>query len=579
MVICPKCKAENRPEAAFCVRCGTILFSRPAPEKIADLPKISIPVVQPAQTAPSEPDVFLPGFIKRPEGAIFGNRFRYDSLVVENEHEIDYTVTEINQPDVVPVRICSNPECRTIHCPIGEDVEKFCTQCGQPLETESPLLQLKEVDTDRFAPMKSIIDLHLVHPNIHPPVAKFQQNTPGGTRYCLVTPLSTDLPYEPDMSVVLDWGVQLSQALDYMQSKGVVLGEELDQSNIGLAAGKVVWRNFSSARILPILADRDKINNVRQLALAMYYWMTGKTTYSLDPYLPPVVNELFQKALVGDGFTSIAEFEQQINLVKSTAPGRLNLDFQVGRRSHPGKVRANNEDSVLSIELSRMNQGIILPIGLLAVADGMGGHASGEQASQIVIDAIAQIGAFELVALQNPSYEEFSDWIKRATQAANQSVYEARHNAGNDMGSTLVLGLIVGSQAYLAHSGDSRIYLVNKESIKQLSTDHSLVQHLISIGKITKEEARVHPQRNIIYRSLGEKPDVEADYLSQQLFPNDRLLFCSDGLTSMLDDQKIHKIILEAASPQAACNLLIEEANAAGGEDNVTALIVEVLSY
>jgi serine/threonine protein phosphatase PrpC len=275
----------------------------------------------------------------------------------------------------------------------------------------------------------------------------------------------------------------------------------------------------------------------------------------------------------------VADFEQQIKLVKSTGPRRLNLDFQIGRRTHPGKVRAKNEDSLLSIELSRMTQGIIQPISLVAVADGMGGHASGEQASNLVIDAIAQIGAFEFQALLNPSIEEPGDWIKRAIQAANKSVYEARYNEGNDMGSTVVLGLIIGSQAYLGHSGDSRIYLVNQESIKQLSTDHSLVQHLISIGKITQGEARVHPQRNIIYRSLGEKPEVEADYFTQQLFPADRLLFCSDGLTSMLNDQKIQQIILEASSPQAACDSLVEEANAAGGEDNVSALVIEVIAY
>ncbi len=584
MVICPKCKAENRPEAAFCVRCGTILFSRPVPEKSPELPRLTPAFEQPVKTAlvntvPSEPAVVHQGFPERPGGSIFGDRFRYDSLIFQDEHEVHYTVTEVIQPSIVPVRICSNPACQTIHCPVGEDVEKFCTQCGQPLDPKSPLLLLKEVDTDRFASIKPVLDLHLVHPNIHPPVAKFQQNVNGATRYCLVSPLSEDLPDQPDMSDVLDWGTQLSQALDYMQVKGVVLGDELDQSSIGLADGKVVWRNFTSTRILPILTDREKINNIRQLALAMYYWMTGKTTYSLDPYLPPALNELFQKALVGDGFTSGDEFEQQIKNVKSTGPKRLNLDYQLGRRTHPGKVRSNNEDSILSIELSRMNLGIIQPISLVAVADGMGGHASGEQASSLVIDAIAQIGAKELGALQDPSFEEFGEWVRRATQAANQAVYTARQNAGNDMGSTIVLGLIVGSHAYLGHTGDSRIYLVNKESIKQLSTDHSLVQHLISIGKISQEEARVHPQRNIIYRSLGEKPEVEADYFNQQLFAQDRLLFCSDGLTGMLDDQKIQMIILDASSPQAACDQLVEEANAAGGEDNISALLIEVLSY
>jgi serine/threonine protein phosphatase PrpC len=373
--------------------------------------------------------------------------------------------------------------------------------------------------------------------------------------------------------------VQLAHGLDYLQVKGIVLGEELDQSSIGVAEGKVVWRNFSSARILPILTDREKINNVRWLALAMYSWMTGKTTYSLDPYLPPVLNDLFQKALEGEGFTSTAEFANQVSLAKSAGLVRLNLDYQVGRRTHPGKVRVSNEDSLLSIELSSMHQGIIQPIGLFAIADGMGGHANGELASRLVIDTIAQIAAFELVKIQNPLFEEFDDWIKKTLQSANQTVYEARQTAGNDMGSTLVVGLIVGSQAYLGHLGDSRIYLVNKGSIQQLTTDHSLVQQLVSLGKISQEEARFHPQRNIIYRSLGEKPEADADYFNQTLFPNDRLLFCSDGLTNIIDDQKILQIIMEASSAQAACDRLIEEANSTGGEDNISAIIVEVLSF
>ena len=597
MVICPKCKAENRPEAAFCAQCGTILFSQPAPSKPAEQPALFKPTEQlapsrsPEQLASSitsdqaaplpavEQPVFIPGFSRRPEGAIFGDRFQYDTLVFRDDHQIDYTVTEIDQPNTPCVRICSNPECRTIHCPVGSETEKYCTQCGQALEQRSPLFMLQEADADKYKNIQAVIDLHLVHPNIHPPVATFQQDLLGGIRYCLVTPYSQNLPSKPDIAMVLDWGTQLSQALDYLQAKGIVLGEEFDQSIIGLEDDKVVWRNFNAARVLPVLTDREKINNVRLLALAMYSWMSGKITYSLDPYLPPVLNDLFQKALVGEGFTSGAEFEQQINLAKSTEPARLNLDYQIGRRTHPGNVRANNEDSLLSIELTKMHQGIILPISLIAVADGMGGHASGELASSLVTDAIAQIGAFKLVALQNPSVEEYGDWVKRAMHAANQAVYEARQTAGNDMGSTLVLGLIIGSQAYLGHLGDSRIYLLSKGSIEQLTTDHSLVQHLVTMGKISQDEARFHPQRNVIYRSLGENPEADADYFVQQLFPGDRLLFCSDGLTITMDDQKIQKIVLEASSPQAACDLLIEEANSAGGEDNISVIVVEVLSY
>jgi len=596
MVICPKCKAENRPEAAFCSRCGTILFVQPAPSKLPEQPSLSVPIEQavlseyPQSLAPLnlpeeviEPGLKLSavlpmGLQVRPEGSIFGDRFRYEALLFQDEHEIHYTVTEIVQTDSPSVRICSNTDCRTIHSPVGLEPENFCTQCGHPLEEQSLLFLLQEVDTDRFGTIQPVIDLHLVHPNIHPPVATFQQELPGGVRYCLVTPFSRDLPAQPEISEVLDWGIQLAKTLDYLQAKGIALGEEFDPSSIGLVENNVVWRNFKSTRILPLLTDREKINNGRLLVLALYFLMTGKTTYVMDPYLPPALNDLFENALVGEGFMSGADLAQQIELAKSGGVERLILDYQVGRRTHPGKVRTLNEDSLLSIELSSSHQGTITPRGLFAIADGMGGHASGDLASGLVINTIAQKAACEIVTLQNPSFENYGDWLKQTVQAANHVVYGARQNAGNDMGTTLVLGLLIGTQAYLTHLGDSRIYLVNKGSIKQLTTDHSLVQHMVTIGQISPDEARYHPQRNVIYRSLGEKPVVEVECFSQQLFPHDRLLLCSDGLTNLLDDQKLQKTVLEANSPQAACDLLIEAANSAGGEDNISAIVIEVIS-
>ena len=596
MVTCPKCKAENRPEAAFCSRCGTILFAQPAPAKIPEQPAPVIPTEQagpsispePAapynpleeivEPAPVVPEILPKGLQARTEGSTFGDRFRYDSQLFQDEHEIRYTVTEIMQADSPSVRICSNPECRTIHSPVGPEPENFCTQCGHPLEERSLLFQLQEVDIDKFGAIQPVIDLHLVHPNIHPPVATFQQELPGGIRYCLVTPYSRDLPSQPEISAVLDWGIQLAKALDYLQAKGIALGEEFDQSSIGLVENNVVWRNFESSRILPMLTDREKINNVRLLVLAMYFLMSGRTIYCRDPYLPPALNDLFEQALVGEGFVRGADLAQQIELAKSGGVERLILDYQVGRRTHPGKVRTNNEDSLFSIELSSIHQGNITPCGLFAIADGMGGHAAGDLASGLVINTIAQKAACEIVALQNPLFEDQINWLKQTVQAANQAVYEARQNAGNDMGTTIVLGLLIGTQAYLTHLGDSRIYLVNKGSIQQLTTDHSLVQHMVTTGQISSDEARFHPQRNVIYHSLGEKPEVEAKCFSQQLFPHDRLLLCSDGLTNVLDDQNLQKIILEATSPQAACDLLIEAANSAGGEDNISVIVIEVIS-
>jgi PPM family protein phosphatase len=596
MVICPKCKAENRPEAAFCSRCGTILFAQPAPPKPLEQPGPSKLVEPPASPTSAESlssdnpveeavqsttemiTVTPKGMQARLEGSIFGDRFRYDSVLSQDENEIRYTVTESMQPDSPSVRICSNPECRTIHCPAGPDPENFCTQCGHHLEERSLLFLLQEVDIDSFGSIQPVIDLHLVHPNIHPPVATFQQELPGGTRYDLITPYSQDLPSKPEISDVLIWGVQLANALDYLQAKGMVLGEEFDPSSIGLVENNAVWRKFSSARILPLLTDREKVNNIRLLVLAMYYWMSGEITYKMDPYLPSAINDLFEKALVGEGFTSGADLILQIEQAKSGGAERLILDYQVGRRTHPGKVRTHNEDSLLSIEFSRIHQGTIQPSGLFAIADGMGGHAHGDLASGLAINAILQKAACEIVALQNPVFEDYGDWLKQTVQAANHAVYTARQNAGNDMGTTLVLGLLIGTQAYLTHLGDSRIYLINKGSIQQLTTDHSLVQHMVTTGQITSDEARYHPQRNVIYKSLGEKPEVEVEYSSVQLFPHDRLLLCSDGLTNLLDGQKLQEIILEASSPQAACNLLVEVANSAGGEDNISVIVIEVIS-
>jgi serine/threonine protein phosphatase PrpC len=595
MVTCPKCKAENRPEAAFCARCGTILFALPTSSKIHEQPeetRVAETLAQPVNyeslppmgieedlmpAAPAPGEVIPAGLLPRPEGSIFGDRFRYDALLTKSEHVIQYTVTETMRADVPPVRICSNPECRTIHCPVGSEVEKYCTQCGHSLEEHSLLFLLQESDNDQYSYIAHMIELNLVHPNVHPPVATFQQDAHGGIHYYLVAPYSADLPTQPEISDVLDWGVQLARSLDYLQTKGIVLGDSFNLSCIGLVENKAVWRDFSSVRIMPMLTDREKINNLRHLVLAMYSLMTGITEYSMDPYLPPALNALFEKALVAEGFTSGDELVQQIELAKSGGVSRLILDYQVGRRSHPGKMRMHNEDSLLSMELTSIQQGTIQPCGLFAIADGLGGHASGELASSIVINTIAKKAFSEIIALQNPNYENHADWLEETVQEANQSVHEARQKADNDMGSTLVLCLLIGTHAYLTHLGDSRIYLVNQGSIEQLTTDHSLVQHMVSNGQISQEEARNHPQRNVIYRSLGDKPQVKVDCITRQLFPYDHLLLCSDGLSNLLEDQKLSEIILNASSPQAACDQLIDAANSAGGEDNISALLIEII--
>ena len=599
MVICPKCNAENRPEAAFCANCGTILLAQPVvikpiptepvppkptpPESVTPEPVLSEPIPSepisstPAEIQPALESVFVSGFPSRPEGSIFGERFRYTALVSQDEHDIRYTLTEICQPPAPCVQICSNPFCCTVHAPTGVIQEKFCSHCGHLLDQQLPVLSLEEADYDRFDDQQQVIDLLLAHPNIHPPITLFQQDLPGGLRYCLVTPYSQELPANPEVSQVLDWGLQLADSLDYLHNHGVAFGEELSSASFGLAEGKIVWRNFNNVRVLPILADREKINNVRLPALSLYWWLTGKTTYAVDTSLTPSLNRLFHQALVGEGFNSGAKFADQISLAIKAGLTPLNLDYYVGRRTHPGKTREENEDSLLCLTLSRIEQGVSQPAGLFAIADGMGGHAMGDLASSLAIQTIVQKASSELASLQNLTPEEYISWLKDAVQAANLTLFESRQKADNDMGSTLVCALLLGNQAYLAHLGDSRIYLLRDKSIQQLTSDHSLVQQLVTNGQISRDEARFHPQRNVILQSLGEKAQAEADIYTQELLPGDRLLLCSDGLSGMLDDQKIRIIIHESQSPQVACDYLIDAANLAGGEDNISIILVEVI--
>jgi PPM family protein phosphatase len=144
------------------------------------------------------------------------------------------------------------------------------------------------------------------------------------------------------------------------------------------------------------------------------------------------------------------------------------------------------------------------------------------------------------------------------------------------MGTTLVMAFVAGGQAYVAHVGDSRAYVLNEARIQQVTVDHSLVQRLVDTKQLTSEEARSHPQRNVIYKNLGDRPAVSPDIAHLELQPGDRLLLCSDGLNNVVDDAQIHQIVMAAASPQDACRQLIDAANAGGGPDNITAIIVQM---
>ena len=241
-----------------------------------------------------------------------------------------------------------------------------------------------------------------------------------------------------------------------------------------------------------------------------------------------------------------------------------------------GCVRKHNEDNLL----------LDTELGLLVVADGLGGHAAGEIASKIVVDRVAHFIAqtvekdrtWPLEYDVNLNYD--GNRLKVALLLSDQAIAEdIKTNPEREtMGSTVVACLVHGSRVTMAHVGDSRAYLVNPDSIVQITRDHSWVAEQVAHGILTPSEARVHPFRNVITQALGNGGDLDVAIQELELDKVDRLLLCSDGLSGMVNDQDIWTIVNESPSLEEAVNRLVARAKENGGEDNVTVILAAIES-
>ncbi|MDT7014283.1 Stp1/IreP family PP2C-type Ser/Thr phosphatase [Lactobacillus sp. PFC-70] len=239
--------------------------------------------------------------------------------------------------------------------------------------------------------------------------------------------------------------------------------------------------------------------------------------------------------------------------------------MEVAFRTAIGKQRADNQDYV-DVFTNQAGQHLAL------VADGIGGHQGGDVASAM---AVSHLGHdFELTAWTTTTAA--SQWLSQQITMENHSIIEKSNQFAdlNGMGTTLVAAVYFTDEVVIASIGDSRAYLLRDGQLRQLTEDHSLVNELVKRGEISRQAARHHPQKNVIIRSLGISNDANFDLNTYPLVLNDQLLLCTDGLTNMVDDQQI-ATVLESTQPlEAKCDQLIELANAAGGLDNISVLII-----
>jgi len=254
------------------------------------------------------------------------------------------------------------------------------------------------------------------------------------------------------------------------------------------------------------------------------------------------------------------------------------IALRIGTALDPGierKLRPNED--TLSVTRGLIPAASPKPFVLLIVVDGMGGQGHGQQASRLAVQSLVENVSGSLCSKQTTP-QSFLALLEEGVQSANRVVYQRNREQRTQMGTTITAALVVDTTAYVAHVGDSRLYLYREPGgLSQVTHDHSLVAALVTAGVIQPEEIYTHPRRNLIYRCLGEKASMEVDACAVQLAAGDILLFCSDGLWEMVRDQQIAAILTSPKpDPSQIAQALLQAALAGGGDDNVSVIVVQV---
>ncbi len=611
---CSVCGTHNPPEARFCRRCsaalpreaqvesaqasptdelstaplsdsdalGTRPFEAPplGTRPLADddqAAPVAAPTLEAEATQPLPRPRFL--FEALPVGALVGS-LPYEILTLIREDGAVSVYAAQDRHKRVRCRSCAYTR--------NTFGDEYCQQCGALLvgiEPHHPQFIVKEsIAADAIAIERRLADLRVHHGGALLPLDTFSETIAGTRRYYVVlpepsAPTGASLAAPQELIDVLQWGVMLSESLAFLHQRQIAFGAA-DLSHISFENKMARWFDFTSARIVAPGGEGRALfkEDVATLAASLFVLLTGQMYSPRVTLEPPSLTQTFNDVFTGQ-LTTAAGLADRLRSALAEVRRPASYDVRVGRLTDVGQARQLNEDSLLTLEAGQVHRSVSRPIGLYVVADGAGGHAAGDVASGIVIRTVAR-QAIESLFSQHvdeaPPGVDVAGWLRSAVQRANEAVHRQRALARTDMGTVLVMAVILDGEAHIAHVGDSRAYLINDAHITQLTVDHSLVQRLIDTGQIKPEEARTYEHRNVIYKMIGDRPKIDPDVQRVSLTSGDRLLLCSDGLSGYVDDAAIHQIVTSSASPQDACQRLIDAANRAGGPDNITAVLVQI---
>lgn len=556
-MICPHCGTENRDEAKFCAKCGRQLTSE-SEEARQETETLEEPIpTEGAETETSNETQAVPEPL--PEGALLSQR-RYEIVSFVGTRD---GVNEYEAIETEPHKRCS--VCETLNAPDSN----FCEQCGNDLSSanlETLKVQLLEARSpELLQPFWALVEKGLHHRAIAAPLDSFS-DSPYDERVYITLPIVKGEPLgrvEPeDAATAIAWSHLLADAFAHLADNMFGLKGSLETA--------VVFTEKGEPFILPEAISLEPCNweTIKQeLAERIERWLNSVQAKEWVEQAISAVNQ------APDWHEAATALKRLLELVQ--APPLMRVEFSAA--TDVGRRREHNEDSYLTMQIERCHLDKVETLSILAVADGMGGHAAGEVASRLCLQVFMSNLLPSVNEWLNFGEPNWSEAMETAFVEANRQVFAEAQAMRNNMGTTLTAVVLCGNKAIFANVGDSRGYLLQSGKLKQITKDHSLVQRLVDTGVLTPEQARWHPQRNIITQAIGIDPSVQVDIFEVTLLPGDLVLLCSDGLVDMVEDSEIERVLMSEPTVNAAAQTLVRLANEAGGEDNITVIVAKVM--
>jgi serine/threonine protein phosphatase PrpC len=604
-MICPNCGKRNRDAARFCQHCGASLpptESRDAiREKVTEAGpmspeehKVKAPPPSEAQATEGTP---VEGPMAIGPSPLDSSQDEPDQEASEPEtgHEgfLPEALTETEDLDLqapIPASAVEEQESVAVAEAALQGAEPALAETGEGPVSETEQIEPTSDEGTAIEP-EDVAAAEAADPEPTEPTETVEPLAEDETEEELV-PLETDHAGEPQPED------SYQAEMEELTRDALLPWLDNPRPLLPLELGTIVNGRY---RIVELLSDQERqvIYRVRDLQRCPQCGFTGSSPD--EAFCPSCGAAMDQKpiammlerpiersaepveARIEDHFSGEERAYWIWREVKETGPlvdAERMMQLIIGQRSDTGQIRELDEDSLFVLTMSRTHESMTDQLALLVVADGMGGHEGGEVASKVAVQTLTEllIRHVFLPELEGRSVppDEICSWLVRAVEAANDQVYLERQKRQTDMGTTMTAALLKDWTLCLAHVGDCRGYVWGEDGLQQLTTDHSIVASMIAAGAVQPGDIYTHPQRSVIYRCIGDQPSVEVDSSTLPLRPGDRLVLCCDGLWEMIHNEGIEDVMLRESDPQTACDVMVEQANVAGGTDNISVIVAQL---